>query len=61
MMDTGEYTVELPDGRTQVVTYHADHDNGFVADVKYIGEAVPYVPPPKHAALVHPGGPLLRG
>ena len=30
----GEYRVELPDGRTQIVTYHADHENGFVADVK---------------------------
>merc|ERR1719369_2532563 len=31
----GEYRVELPDGRVQIVTYHADHENGFVADVKY--------------------------
>ena len=30
----GEYRVELPDGRTQIVTYHADHEGGFVADVK---------------------------
>ena len=50
----GEYRVELPDGRTQIVTYHADHENGFVADVRYEGEAIPYVadphkpPPPQY-------------
>jgi hypothetical protein len=35
----GEYTVDLPDGRVQVVSYVADHDKGFMADVKYVGEA----------------------
>lgn len=30
---TGEYQVLLPDGRKQIVTYTADHYNGFVAKV----------------------------
>merc|ERR1719422_2099186 len=46
----GEYRVELPDGRVQIVTYHADHEHGFIADVKYEGVAIaePYAPPPPH-------------
>ncbi|EFX72276.1 hypothetical protein DAPPUDRAFT_59192, partial [Daphnia pulex] len=34
----GTYYVVLPDSRKQVVTYKAD-DYGYVADVKYEGEA----------------------
>ena len=39
----GEYRVNLPDGRVQIVTYHADEYNGYVADVKY--EGTPVYPP----------------
>merc|ERR1711881_92601 len=41
----GSYSISLPDGRTQTVTYTADEVNGFVADVSYSGEAV-YPPAP---------------
>lgn len=35
----GEYRVQLPDGRTQIVTYYADWKTGFHADVRYEGTA----------------------
>ena len=35
----GLFSVVLPDGRIQTVTYTADDDNGFVADVTYSGKA----------------------
>ena len=35
----GQYSVLLPDGRLQTVSYAVEGDSGFVADVQYEGEA----------------------
>merc|ERR1712001_70874 len=53
----GEYRVNLPDGRTQIVTYNvADAYGGYVADVKYEGVAQypEYKPAPYHPAKPAP-------
>merc|ERR1712154_189932 len=57
-LTSGTYSVALPDGRLQTVTYTADPYgyNGYVADVKYSGEPVygPPYPGPAYKPIPHP-------
>ena len=47
---SGQYHVLLPDGRTQTVTYNVgDAYTGYIADVKYSGDAKEYKPAPAPA------------
>merc|ERR1712012_836418 len=55
----GSYTVALPDGRIQTVTYTSNGYDGFVADVSYTGTAVypeekAYKPAPAYKAAPAP-------
>merc|ERR1711862_230230 len=50
----GSYQVNLPDGCTQTVNYHANDIDGYVAEVTYDGQAVyPEAVPVAHA-VAHP-------
>merc|ERR1712226_1409983 len=55
---TGEYRVNLPDGRVQIVSYTAGPD-GYVADVKYEGEAA-YPDEPAGGYKAHPAPASLQ-
>merc|ERR1711881_637125 len=52
----GQYTVALPDGRTQIVDYHANHYDGYIADVKYEG----YASYPKHQTVSYKPAPVYH-
>ena len=58
---SGSYSVNLPDGRVQTVTYTADPYGygGYVANVAYTGEAVypEYKPAPYHPAPAYKPAP----
>ena len=55
LITNGQYSVLLPDGRTQIVTFVADHQNGYKAEVTYEGEAS-YPQPTERASYNPPGG-----
>ena len=51
---TGNYWVVLPDGRKQIVNYYVDGYSGYVADVKYEGEAKAYDYKPAYKSTYQP-------
>ena len=56
----GSYSVALPDGRIQRVTYTANGYDGYVADVTYEGTAVyPEAAPAYKAAPVYKPAPVV--
>ena len=55
---SGSYSVNLPDGRVQTVTYTVNGDYGYVADVKYEGVAqFPEYKPAAHPAPAYKPAP----
>jgi len=56
----GQYSVKLPDGRTQVVTYTAD-DDGYHATVEYHGDIIHQPPHPNHHTVHHLPNSILHG
>merc|ERR1719191_1983970 len=58
---SGSYRVLLPDGRTQIVTFTADHYNGYVANVAYEGVAAYPAPAPYKAPAAYGPPPPAYG
>jgi len=56
----GQYTVELPDCRTQIVDYYVDEYKQYHADVKYTGEICPDKSLLKHDKAYHAPAPAYK-